>query len=130
MATLKSLKTYYAATELRSKTVTTQVAISLNSAGEADRDILDSFGFALDGEDTTCDVVLSKFRDYCYPRRKPAFESYNFWRRQQVEGESFDKWLIELRIIPSNYEFGTSMDRQLRDKIWFGTNNYTARQRM
>ena len=37
MATLKSLKMYYAATELRSKTVTTQVAISLNCAGKADR---------------------------------------------------------------------------------------------
>ena len=57
-------------------------------------------------------------------------ESYKFWQRQQAEGEPFDKWLIELRIIASNCEFGTSTDRQLRDKILFGINDDTARQRM
>ena len=40
------------------------------------------------------------------------------------------KWLTELRIIASNCEFGTSTDRQLRDKILFGINDDTARQRM
>ena len=60
-----------------------QVAILLICAGEAARDILDSFGLALDSEDTTCDPVLAKFRDYCNPKRKPAFESYKFWLRQQ-----------------------------------------------
>ena len=73
----KSFKIYCAAAELRSKSVTTQVAILLNCVGEAARGIFDSFGLALDGKDTTCDVVLAKFRDYCNPRRKPAFESYN-----------------------------------------------------
>ena len=81
-------------------------------------------------EDTTCDVVLVKFKDYCNPRRKPAFENYKVWQRQQTEGEPFDKWLTELRIIVSNCEFGTSTDTQLRHKILFGTNDDTARQRM
>ena len=44
----------YAAAELRSKTVITQVAILLNCAGEAARHIFDCFGLALDG-----DVVLA-----------------------------------------------------------------------
>ena len=126
----KSSEIYYAAAELASKTVITQVAILLHCAGEAARDIFDDFDLALDSEDTTCDVVLAKFRDYYNPRRKPAFESYKFWQRQQAEGEPFDKWLTELRIIASNCEFGTSTDRQLRDKILFGTNDDTARQRM
>ena len=126
----KSFKIYYAAAELASKTVITQAAILLHCAGEAARVIFDNFDLGLDSEDTTCDVVLAKFRDYCNPRRKPAFESYKFWQRQQAEGEPFDKWLTELRIIASNSEFGTSTDRQLRDKILFGTNDDTARQRM
>ena len=53
-----------------------------------------------------------------------------FWQRQQAEGEPFDKWLTELRIIASICEFGTSTDRQLRDKILFGTHDDTAKQRM
>ena len=52
------------------------------------------------------------------------------WQRQQAEGEPFDKWLTELRIIAINCEFGTSTDRLLRDKILFGTNDDAARQRM
>ena len=126
----KSFKIYYAAAELASKTVITQVAILLHCAGEGARDIFDDFNLALDSEDTTCDVVLAKFGDYYNSRRKPAFESYKFWQRQQAEGEPFDKWLTELRIIASNCEFGTSTDRLIRDKILFGTNDDAARQRM
>ena len=87
----KSFKIYYAAAELASKTVITEVAILLHCAGEAARDMFGNFDLALDSEDTTCDVVLAKFRDYYNPRRKPAFESYKFWQRQQAEGEPFDK---------------------------------------
>ena len=126
----KSFKIYYAAAELGSKTVTRQVAILLNCAGEAARDIFDSFGVALDSEDTTCVVVLAKFRDYCNPRRKLAFESPPFWQRQQAESEPFDKWLTELKITASNCEFVTSTNWQLRDEISLGTNDDTARQRM
>ena len=122
----KSITIYYAAAELRSKTVTMQVAILLNCAGEAAGNIFDRCGLALNGEDTTC--VLAKFRGYSNRRRKPAFESYKFWQRQQAEGEPFDKGLTELRIIASNCEFGTSTDRQLRAKILFSTNDDTARQ--
>ena len=64
----------------------------LHCASEAARDIFDNFDLALDSEDTTCDIVLAKFRDYYNPRRKPAFESYKFWQRRQAEGEPFDKY--------------------------------------
>ena len=74
----KSLKIYHAAAKLRSKTVTTQVAILLNCADEVACDIFDSVGFALDDKDTTCDVILAKFRDHCNPKRKSAFESYKY----------------------------------------------------
>ena len=53
----KSFKIYYAAAELGSKAVTTQVAILLNCAGEAARNFLHSFGLAFDSEDATFDVV-------------------------------------------------------------------------
>ena len=126
----KSFKIYYAAAELASKTVITQVAILLHCAGEASRDIFDNFDLVLDSEDTTCDVFLAKFRDYYNPKRKPACESCKFWQRQQAEVEPYDKWLTKLRIIASNCEFGTSTDRLIRDKILFGTNDDAARQRM
>ena len=61
---------------------------------------------------------------------KPVFESYKFWQSQQTEGEPFDKLSTELRIIASNFEFGTSRHRQLRNKIMLGINDSTSRQRM
>ena len=64
----------------------------LHCASEAARDIFDNFDLELDSEDTTCDVVLAKFRDYYNPRRKPTFESYKFWQRRQAESEPFDKY--------------------------------------
>ena len=50
-----------------------------------------------------------------------------FWQRQQAEGQPFDNWLTESRIIASNCEFGTSTNRQLRYKILFGTNDDNVR---
>ena len=44
--------------------------------------------------------------------------------------EPFGKWPTELRILASNCDFGAAADRQLRDKILFGTSDNTVRQRM
>ena len=93
----------------------------LNCAGEEARDIFDSFNVEVTADATTCDVVLQRFRTYCNPKKRPAFESFKFWQRQQAEGEPFDKWLMELRVIGRNCEFGDTFNRQLRDKILFGT---------
>ena len=126
----KSFTNYYAAAELREKSRATQVAILLNCAGEEARDIFDSFNVEVTADATTCDVVLQLFRTYCNPKKRPAFESFKFWQRQQAEGEPFDKWLMELRVIGRNCEFGDTFNRQLRDKILFGTRDDVARQRM
>ena len=126
----KSFTNYCAAAELREKSRATQVAILLNCAGEEARDIFDSFNVEVTADATTCDVVLQRFRTYCNPKKRPAFESFKFWQRQQAEGEPFDKWLMELRVIDRNCEFGDTFNRQLRDKILFGTRDDVARQRM
>ena len=126
----KSFQNYFTAAELKAKSRDTQVAILLNCAGEKARDIFDAFGIEVDNEATTCKVVLDRFKTYCNPKRRPAFESYKFWKCQQAIGEPFDKWLTELRILASNCDFGAAADRQLRDKILFGTSDDTARQQM
>ena len=103
-----------------------QVAILLNCACEKARDIFDAFSIQVDNEATTCKVVLDRFKTYSNSKRRPAFESYKFWKRQQAIGEPIDKWLTELRILASNCDFGAAADRQLRDKILFGTSDDTA----
>ena len=120
----------YAASELHTKPIATQIAILLNCAGEEARDIFDNFSISLDDENLTTDIVLNRYKVFCNPRRRPVFDTYKFWQRQQAVGELFDKWLTELRLIANNCDFGAFKDRLLRDKILFGTNDETARQRM
>ena len=44
--------------------------------------------------------VITKFRQYCEPKKNILFETYKFWGRDQHEGERpFDKWVNDLRII-------------------------------
>ena len=126
----KSFKIYYAASELHTKPIATQIAILLNCAGEEARDIFDNFSISLDDENLTTDIVLDRYKVFCNPRRRPVFDAYKFWQRQQAVGELFDKWLTELRLIANNCDFGAFKDRLVRDKILFGTNDETARQRM
>ena len=126
----KSFRIYYAASELHSKPIATQIAILLNCAGEEARDIFDNFSISLDDENLTTDIVLDRYKVFCNPRRRPVFDTYKFWQRQQAVGELFDKWLTELRLTANNCDFGAFKDRLLRDKILFGTNDETARQRM
>ena len=126
----KSFRIYYAASELHTKPIATQIAILLNCAGEEARDIFDNFSISLDDENLTTDIVLDRYKVFCNPRRRPVFDTYKFWQHQQAVGELFDKWLTELRLIANNCAFGAFKDRLLRDKILFGTNDETARQRM
>jgi len=115
---------------LSEKTRATQVAILLNFAGEEARDIFDSFNLDTEANTTTCAEVLKQFRTYCNPKKRPMFESYKFWQRQQADGEPFDKWLMELRAIGRNCDFSDNCDRQLRDKIFFGIRDDFARQQL
>ena len=126
----KSFKNYHAAAELSEKSRSTQVAILLNCAGEEARDVFDSFGLDVTEDATTSNVVLERFRAHCNPKKRPVFESFKFWQRQQAEGEPFDKWLMELRVIGKNCDFGDNFERQFRDKILFGVRDDVARQRM
>ena len=56
----KSFRIYYAASELHTKLIATQIAILLNSACEEARDIFDNFNISLDDENLTTDIVLDR----------------------------------------------------------------------
>ena len=90
----KQFAFYFAAAELSKKPKKTQVAILLHCAGPEAQDIYSNFVFANnddDSLDTNWEHVLTKFRDYCEPRKNEVFERYKFWQRDQREGETVDQ---------------------------------------
>ncbi|XP_078495460.1 LOW QUALITY PROTEIN: uncharacterized protein LOC144750542 [Ciona intestinalis] len=107
------------AAQLDSKPGKTQVAILLHCAGPEAQDIFANFQFSNTDDDKSDNIenVITKFRQYCEPKKNVIFETYKFWQRDQHEGEPFDKWVNDLRIILHGCEYGNHKDRHLRDKI-------------
>ena len=96
---VKQFNTYFVAAELGAKSKEVQVARLLNAAGPEAQEIHELFTFANDEEKKEYTVVLTKFTEYCQPRKNVVFERHRFWSRGQKEGEMFERWFKDLRMI-------------------------------
>lgn len=68
--------------------------------------------------------AAAALNDYYDPKRHEIAESYKFFTRCQQEGESVHAFLAEIRRIADNCNFGSALDRMLRDRIvWRRTLN-------
>ena len=75
--------------------------------------------------------VLKSFDDFCEPQKNIPFERYRFYARAQEAGESFDKFVTELRQLSSTCDFENITKEQiLRDKILFGIREEKVRGRL
>ena len=125
----KQFGTYYVAAELDQKSKEVQVARLLNAAGPEAQEIHDLFTFENDDEKKEYKTILKKFRDYCRPKKNVVYERHKFWSRRQNEGEPFDKWLKEVRVIAKDCEFAEE-DDMIRDKIVYGVFDKKVQERM
>ena len=117
----QKFRTYYTACELDKKAKGTQIAILLHTAGCEAQEIHKSFVFGSEEDAEKYDTVLAKFKEYCEPRKNIVFERYQFWTRNQMEGETVNQWLKELRARAERCEFGQeNVQSMIRDKIVFG----------
>ncbi|XP_040068991.1 uncharacterized protein LOC115330634 [Ixodes scapularis] len=64
------------------------------------------------------------------PKPNEIAKSYKFFNRQQREGESVQDFIVELRKIAENCDFGDSLDRMLRDRIVCGVRNQTVQRQL
>lgn len=78
--------------------------------------------------------MLSLIQQYVNPRINECFERYNFLKRVQKEGESFEHFLTECRhlVKTCNYNANnpneTNEDKALRDKILMGIRDPVTRE--
>ena len=58
------------------------------------------------------------------------FERYQFWGRNQSEGEPVDQWLTDLRTKAVKCDFQTHESDMIRDKIVFGVHDTRIKERL
>jgi len=122
---------YSIATGLIEKDEAVQVATLLTVIGENAREVYSTFTWDAEGDGTKIDPVLTKFQQYCQPRRNIPFERYKFNRRAQEMGESYDHYRTALRKLADECEFGTiTPDEILRDRLVFGVRDAKVRERL
>jgi hypothetical protein len=107
-----------------------QVAILLNQAGEEACEIYGQFEFAEEESNQVLADVVSKFEDYCNPRRNMLYEWYVFWSLIQGEGEPIDSFLKRLRTQAAKCDFGVLKEQMLLCRIVFGLTEVKLKERL
>ena len=108
----------------------TKVKLFLYLIGSKGREIHETMKFETPEKDRTIEELLKSFDEYCDPKRNETVERHKFFMRNQEEGESFDKYLTELKILEKTCDFGTLSDSLIRDRIVCGINRSSLRERL
>lgn len=81
-------------------------------------------------EEKKLDVVMSKFEDYCMPKKNVVFERYMFHKRVQKEGETFEQFLTDVKKLARTCEFNNMTDEMVRDRIVLGVHEASVQERL
>ena len=126
----RQFNVYFTACEIQKKDKDTQVAVLLHAAGPEALEVSETFQWSAEEDKTDYKVWLTKFDEHCEPRKNIVFERYQFWTRDQLESESIDTWLTDLRMSAKRCEFTGHEEAMLRDKLVFGVRNNATRERL
>ena len=96
-----------------------QVNTLLYCLGEEADDVLSSTNIT-DAERLVYDTVLQKFDDFFEVRRNVIFERARFNRRNQLDGESSEKYITELYSLIDGCNYGDLKEEMLRDRLVVG----------
>ena len=107
------------ASGLGASDATQQVSTLLYCVGEEAGAVLASTGITAD-ERKVYDTVVKKFDDFFKVRRNVIFERARFNRRNQQEGETAEKYIMELYTLADNCNYGDLRDEMIRDRLVVG----------
>lgn len=110
-----------------------KLSILRNIIGTESARIMSTFVIPEDQQDKY-EYMLELITKYVNPRINECFERYNFLKRVQKEGETFEHFLTECRHLVKSCNYNTldpnqtSEDKALRDKIVMGIRDPTTRE--
>ena len=98
-----------------------RVCTLLSVIGEDAVKVYDTFEY-VDGESAdSVEDVLTKFEEYCSPRKNTIYERYKFQCRNQEAGESGSQYMTELRHMAENCDYVSITTSQIiRDRFVHG----------
>lgn len=121
---------FAAATCLNQQPKEVQAATFLMVIGEDARKTYSTFVFEEGEEKSDIAVLKKKFEAFYKPSLNLAYHEYRFGIRDQRDGESFNDWLTELRVLAKSCEFGEMEERMLRSRIILGVNDKKLQERL
>ena len=71
-----------------------------------------------------------KFEDFFKVRRNVIFERARFNRRNQLEGESAEKYIMELYALAENCNYGNMKEEMIRDRLVVGIRDIALLQKL
>lgn len=75
-------------------------------------------------------MILAEFDKRCDPKKNETVERFQFYRRSQQAGDTFNKFLAEIRIFADTCHFGALKDSMIRDRIICGVSDSGLRERL
>lgn len=118
------------ATHLKDQPSNVQAATLLVCIGEEGRRIYSTFTFENDADRENIQVLKDKFEQHMKPAINLTYHEFVFGKRDQKDGEKFDEWLTELRILVRNCEYGVVEQRMLRSRIILRTKDKQLQQKL
>lgn len=125
----QNFRIYLMASGLENKTDERKVAIFLNVAGEDAIEVFNTFQLT-EAQKTNYNDVVAAFDNYCKPRCNETYDRFKFFSRSQQEGETFDNFIKELKILAKPCNFGDQKDSLIRDRIILGIQNLSLQEKL
>ncbi len=76
------------------------------------------------------EAVKDAFREYCKPIKNDTYERFKFFKRNQMEDEDFEHFLVDIKSQAENCSFGNLKDELIRDKIVSGIRDRSLQERL
>ena len=121
---------YEIAAGIASRTEKIRVAALLNVIGRDALDMYETFQWDAEGDNFKTAKVLEKFEERCVPARNEIFERYNFFKRNQNNGESLDAYITTLLKLSETCAFGELRESLVRDRLVYGIRDDRVREKL
>eukprot|EP00794_Sanderia_malayensis_P021043 gene21043-23098_t len=126
----KAFDFYLVATESDAKSDKIKTSILLTCIGECGREIYEIFEFATEGNALKLKPFLDQFEAYCNPRSNTTINRHKFFTHRQIEVQTFNHFVTELRTLSAECEFENLRDSLIKDMIICGVSDRAPRERM
>ena len=105
-----------------------KIKLFLYLIGRKGREIDETLSFTSEPDDRNLSHVLEGFEGHCNPKKNEIVERYKFFQRFQEPGESFERFVTDLKVLASTCNFGTLKDLLVRDRIICGIQDKQLRE--